>query len=143
MLRQNGKIINITFLNMSEFLVVGVVMLAFYKLAELFVKRKERRAIIDKIDFSQGTNVNIERIIGQRDYDINKRSVLWGCLLIGVGLGVVLAYGIANWAGLYCKSVAMRDIHDQLTVIYTSCVLLFGGIGLFVSYFINKKEGTK
>lgn len=128
---------------MEEVLVTATVMLTLYKVLELYAKRKERNALIEKIDFTKDTTVNISQIIGHRDYDIHKRSVLWGCLLVGVGLGVLAAYLLTQCVGLYHKNTELKDIYEQITAIYTSCVFVFGGIGLLVSYFINKKEQNK
>jgi cytochrome c oxidase subunit IV len=58
---------------------------------------------------------------------VNPASALrWGCLLVGVGLGIFIANFIAS----------VKQDHEAL---YPALIMFFGGAGLLVSYFIQLK----
>jgi membrane protease YdiL (CAAX protease family) len=59
-------------------------------------------------------------------------NLKWGLLLIGAGLGLLIAY-IAD------LSVAVIDGEENPTL-YFALIAIFGGIGLIASYKIEKKE---
>ena len=56
-----------------------------------------------------------------------------GCLLIGLGLGILVAFFIHYNMMDFCDD---RRIQSSL---YASCVLLFGGIGLLTAFLIELK----
>lgn len=59
---------------------------------------------------------------------VNPASALrWGCLFMGVGLGIFIANIIDS----------MRD--DRNDAIYPALILFFGGLGLLISYYIQLK----
>lgn len=117
-------------------------MICLYKIIEVFVKRKERMKIIEKIDFTQEANVNVEQILGRKDsMNLDKRAALWGSLLGGIGLGLIVGYIIAQVVGLYCKGNSYNHVSSQISIIYTSCTLIFGGAGLLISNYITNKRG--
>lgn len=55
----------------------------------------------------------------------------WGLLLMGAGVGLFTAYILDN--------TAFRDLNDEEAV-YFSMIGFFGGLGLIVSFFIEKKH---
>ena len=59
-------------------------------------------------------------------------NLKWGLLLIGAGLGLLIAY-IAD------LSVAAIDGEENPTL-YFALIAIFGGLGLISSYKIDKKE---
>lgn len=59
-------------------------------------------------------------------------NLKWGLLLIGSGLGLLIAY-IAD------MSVAVIDGEENPTL-YFALIAIFGGLGLIASYRIEKKE---
>ena len=134
---------------MMDFIVVplttGIVFAAIYGLFELFVRRKERLAIIEKIG-----KLGLPSYKGNH---ISFRSLKAGCLLTGIGLGLLVGFLISTvlavgggddlflsdgWRGWYRSDVA--------GTVYGASVLLFGGIGLLVSFVIEmnmKKKENK
>ncbi len=58
------------------------------------------------------------------------RSLKWGLLLSGAGLGLFLAYLMDR---------NMGHEHENAPI-YFSLIALGGGLGLIISYFIEKKE---
>lgn len=59
------------------------------------------------------------------------RNLKWGLLLMGAGLGLFLAYILSNH---------ILHIEDDTPVIYFAMLGIFSGLGLFISYRIEKKE---
>jgi hypothetical protein len=58
---------------------------------------------------------------------VNPASALrWGCLFVGVGLGIFVANMIAS----------VKQDHEAL---YPALILVFGGAGLLISYYIQLK----
>ena len=58
----------------------------------------------------------------------------WALLLIGAGLGLLLANIISRTA------LKTPDYDDSNVAIYFALIAIFGGLGLFLSYHIEKKE---
>jgi len=78
----------------------------------------------------------IERGMDPRRYKPQSapyQNLKWGLLLIGSGLGLFIA-------AMLDKTV-FASMNDN-EAIYFSLVAIFGGIGLFLSYRIEKKEVT-
>ncbi len=76
----------------------------------------------------------IEKGINPKEYTTRPapyRSLKWGLLLMGAGLGLFLGY-------IFTDNV-MSIGHDN-PVMYFSMLALCGGAGLFLSYRIEKKE---
>jgi hypothetical protein len=89
------------------------------KLAKLEAATKERLALIEK-------GVDPEIIFRQRRTP-GQDPLLWGLLLTGMGLGILVGYL------LYLFTGGNREI------LVNSLAILFGGIGLVVYRLINKK----
>lgn len=84
----------------------------------------------------------IERGMDPRRYKPQSapfQNLKWGLLLIGAGLGLFLAYILDNTA--FSRMGQMNDGGN--TAIYFSLIALFGGVGLLVSYLIEKRETEK
>lgn len=62
---------------------------------------------------------------------VNPASALrWGCLFVGVGLGIFVANMIAS-------------VKSDNEALYPALIMFFGGAGLLVSYFIQLKIDEK
>ena len=59
----------------------------------------------------------------------------WGLLLMGAGVGLFLAYLLDNTVFNFSNGD-----HDDNVAVYFSLIGIFGGLGLFISYLIEKKE---
>ena len=125
---------------LASVLITGMFFFSFYKLCELFVMRKERRAIIDKI--SEGLPADsFKNTYFKQRMKVSKSGALHiGCLMIGVGLGIVLASVIDISISPSIPEHSRYRMYDSLNILYPSLSLLFGGIGLVVSYVIVRKE---
>ena len=77
----------------------------------------------------------IERGMDPRRYKQRSapyQNLKWGLLLIGAGVGLFLAY-------LLDRTVFSRT-EDDNAAIYFALIAIFGGLGLFTSFRIEKKE---
>ena len=126
--------------------VCGIFVLGFYKLFELFVCKKERLLIIEKMGekFTPemlGNKINLSSV-GNASFSALK----FGCLFVGLGLGLLAAY-------LICRTTiddyVVRnadwnwEVRQTISVIYGACVLLFGGVGLLASFLVELKISKK
>jgi len=67
------------------------------------------------------------------------QTLRWGLLFIGAGMGLFLAYVLGHT--VFSK---IGDMDDGGNVaIYFALIAIFGGLGLFLSYRIEKKEADK
>jgi hypothetical protein len=67
------------------------------------------------------------------------RSLKWGLLLVGVGLGLFVAYLLDNTL-LYRIGHDHDDVNGANVSIYFALIAIGGGLGLITSYKIEKKE---
>lgn len=126
-------------------LVVGTICAGIYGLFELFVRKRERMAIIEKIGDKIDASA-FEGKLGLPNYmrHFSFSSLKAGCLLSGVGLGLMVGF-IINTS----MAVAQISYHDDwynrelAGTAYGASVLLFGGIGLIVAFVIEMKLGKK
>jgi hypothetical protein len=120
--------------------IVGFIVLGIYKLCELFVKRKERMAIIEKLpDFLNNNewsdSIQLPDIsFGKQDYGSWPLRI--SLLLIGVGLGCAIAFFIQYALFEYVNN----QVEGIQFVLYFSFITIFGGLGLFISYLIESKK---
>lgn len=118
-------------------LVVGMITLGIYRLFELFVRKKERLAIIEKIsdkfDSSMIENKFSFPFLSQMTETFGTLKI--ASLLIGVGLGLLVGYFIS----LATVGYNPEGIGYQITGVYGACVLLFGGLGLLVAFLTEMK----
>jgi hypothetical protein len=84
----------------------------------------------------------IERGMDPRRYKPQSapfQNLKWGLLLIGAGFGLFLAYILDNTA--FSRMGQMNDGGN--TAIYFALIAIFGGVGLLLSYRIEKNETDK
>lgn len=128
-------------------IVVGIIILGIYKLFEFFVGKKECFIMIeklgDKLDFFMlGNRFSLFFFVGiffMLFFLIFFLVLKFGCLLLGMGLGLLIGYIICvimvfdyfiecNW----CMS-------ELILLIYGVNVLFFGGLGLVVVFIVELK----
>lgn len=126
--------------------IFGIVTLGFYKLFELFVCKKERLAIIEKMGekFSPemlGNKINLSSV-----GNVSFSALKFGCLFAGLGLGLLVAYLICATTLEGYVDVSRNsnwEYRETISVIYGACVLLFGGIGLISAFLVELKISKK
>ena len=117
-------------------LIVGIVCAGIYGLFELFVRKKERLAIIEKIgDKLEPSAFDVKIGLPRLATNFSFSSLKTGCLLAGIGLGLLVGFII---------SVSLTDFNldgrrELISTVYGASVLLFGGIGLIIAFVIELK----
>ena len=117
-------------------LIVGIVCAGIYGLFELFVRKKERLAIIEKIgDKLEPSAFDVKIGLPRLATNFSFSSLKTGCLLAGIGLGMLVGFII---------SVSLTDFNldgrrELISTVYGASVLLFGGIGLIIAFVIELK----
>jgi len=125
-------------------LITGIITLGIYKLFELFARRKERIALIEKL------GEKIDTSMFENKFSFPKFQTggsMFGtlkvaCLLLGVGLGLLVGFFICQ---SYLPGMNNYDHYssETLSVVYGACTLLFGGLGLVVAFMIELKHAPK
>jgi predicted MFS family arabinose efflux permease len=104
-----------------EFLIGIAFFAAVYGIFHLYVRRKERLALIEKGQtaaiFNSESNVS--------------PSLKYGIFFIGIAIGFLMGEILSEYTHL----------NDEIA--YLSMIFLFGGIGLVTYYFIAKKHRRK
>ena len=121
-------------------LVVGIITLGIFRLFDLFVRKKERLAIIEKI----GEKFDPSMVENKFSFPMtNSGSGAFGtlkiaCLLLGIGAGLLIGYFIClNSIAGYSTMDLQHNANEISGVVYGASVLLFGGLGLLVAFVIE------
>lgn len=134
---------------MDDFFVSVTFIVLFYmiyKLFELFVCRKERMLLIEKIAEVNFENQlpGIPRFSWMKKRFYTNGVLRAGCLLSGVGIGLLSAYFI-----VLCSlpdylsqdySYGVRLFGD---IVFFASALLGGGAGLIIAYWVEQKHDKK
>lgn len=95
----------------------------------VYMYKKENLAMIEK-----GMN---PKLVEHRPTPY--RNLKWGLLLVGAGVGLFLAYLLDNFV-LYRVGHHGEWESDNNVAIYFALIAIGGGLGLIISYRIEKKE---
>ncbi|KAA6350946.1 hypothetical protein EZS27_001643 [termite gut metagenome] len=129
-------------------LIVGIITLGIYKLFELFVRKRERLTIIEKLGDKLTVPIEWSRLSlpDYRSTRFSFSSLKVGCLLMGIGLGLFIGFWIdiytrSSFSYLIAKGVMDNwEIKQISGVAYGASVLFFGGAGLIVAFIIERKK---
>ena len=139
-------------MELTPVLIVGFLVLGIYKLFELFVRKSERMALIDKLPAFLNTNEAGKVINFPEIAFMKKDSGSWplrvSLLFVGVGLGCLLAffvqYNMFDFSGWDIEKWGTRqEIAHIRLVLYFSFIAICGGLSLFVAYLIERGQGKK
>ena len=122
-------------------LICAIIFGCIYKVVELFVHKRERLMLINKL--TEISNVDFK---GINLYSSGNKftGLRIGWLMLGVGVGFLLGFCIDLWATLgdyALKAEEMRQYRlDVGSIVYVACICICGGIGLLMSYRAERKE---
>ena len=122
-------------------LVCGIFVLGFYKLFELFVCKKERLLIIEKMGEKFTPDMLEHKFSFSSIGKFSSSALKFGCLFMGLGLGLLIGYLIctATLNGYAEMESFNRNMRETSSVVYGACILLFGGLGLLTAFLIELK----
>ena len=116
-----------------------------YKLFELFVRKNERLKLVEKL----GESITPDMLKGELNLPASStshtfRALKIGSLLVGMGLGLLLAYLICyNTVPGYMAEGRNWAAREAAGMIYVACVLTMGGLGLLAAFIIELKLTRK
>lgn len=114
--------------NQLAVLIPILIPLAFFTLifGIFYLRNKERMAMIER-----GMEPTLPK---PKRQEINVTSLQFGLLIMGCGIGLFIAY---------LMDYFVFRVNDDNPAIYISLVSIFGGLGLFISYIIERKANQK
>lgn len=131
---------------MEELMIVANVAIIFgviYKLFELFAGRRERMMQIEKMG-DKLTPETFKNGIMYRPSLYSFGGLRIGCLLLGLGAGLLMGYFlVCVTQQSYFSGSEEWAVKEAVSIIYGACVLLGGGLGLVISYLIEKEQWKK
>ena len=123
--------------------VCGMFIFGFLKLFELFVCKKERLLIIEKMGEKFTPDMLEHKISFSSIGKFSSSALKFGCLFMGLGLGLLIGYLICSTTlEGYTNMGDVRlnyNMRETISIIYGACILLFGGLGLLVAFLIELK----
>jgi hypothetical protein len=127
--------------------IIGIITLGIYKMFELFARRKERLAIIEKLgDKFDPALLDFKFTLpGKSSNSSSFGTLKIACLLLGIGLGLLVGFFIvqnSTFTG-FGKEFDYNNYRDSIGIIYGASVLLFGGLGLLVAFIVEIKNAKK
>lgn len=124
--------------------IIGTICAGIYGLFELFVRRKERLAIIEKIsDKLEASNFDGKLVLPSYTRGFSFSSLKLGCLLAGIGLGLLVGFIININLSSYPIYNDNWFRHEVAGIAYGASVLLFGGVGLIIAFLVEMKIGKE
>lgn len=120
---------------LTTIFVTGIVFLTIYKVFDLFVRRKERMALIEKINPETTGNINLNKLgsILNSSSDNRFSALKWGCLALGFGAGMLVGFFIYINCPMAQKNWQLQDL------MYGSLILIGGGLGLLCAFIVEMK----
>ncbi|MDR2120986.1 MAG: hypothetical protein LBP64_08985 [Tannerella sp.] len=126
--------------------VMWILVTGFYKIIELYARRRERMMIIekfgDKFDPALFSGMSPDFLGPHRGKSFG--ALKFGCLLVSIGLGLLVGMLISSalTANGYDGN-EWQNRHELSTTAYSASVLLFGGAGLLAAFLIEIKMRNK
>lgn len=130
-------------------LVTGIVFLGIYKLFELFVRRRERMTIIEKMgDKFTPDMMGNPFMSGQpKASSASFTTLRVACLLVGMGLGLLVGFFVSQYAIIGINDAMLtpnnygyKNVWNFTDLVIGASTLLFGGLGLLIAYLIELRQ---
>ena len=128
-------------------LVTGICIYGFYKVIEVFARRKERLLMIEKLSEIKSSEGIILPTLQSGENMGRFMALRAGALLAGLGLGLLVGYIIfvctmpENFGAV--RNDAYYNYRDMMGVVYGASTLLFGGIALLSAFVVEWKMSKK
>ena len=123
--------------------VCGMFIFGFLKLFELFVCKKERLLIIEKMGEKFTPDMLEHKISFSSIGKFSSSALKFGCLFMGLGLGLLIGYLICSTTlEGYTNMGDARlnyNMRETISIIYGACILLFGGLSLLIAFLVELK----
>ncbi|MDL2221900.1 hypothetical protein LJC35_05060 [Parabacteroides sp. OttesenSCG-928-N08] len=118
--------------------IVGIICAGIYGLFELFVRKKERLTIIEKMADKLDPS-HLDGKIGLPTFKprFTFGALKAGALLAGIGLGLLVGFFIFGFTHNEFNHMEHWQMREITSVIFGSSVLLFGGLGLLIAFVIE------
>ena len=138
----------------AQVVVTFIVFSFIYMVFELFARRGERKMLIEKIveigkaDVGRYLNEYLGNTGMANIFRMRSHGSIRGALLmLGIGIGVMAGFFI-NYllvGDAYLTSSRHWDVCNEEVVVvaYIASVCIFGGLGMLIAYFIERKENGK
>lgn len=138
----------------AQVVVTFIVFSFIYMVFELFARRGERKMLIEKIveigkaDVGRYLNEYLGNTGMANIFRMKSHGSIRGALLmLGIGIGVMAGFFI-NYllvGDAYLTSNRHWDVCNEevVVVVYIASVCIFGGLGMLIAYFIERKENGK
>lgn len=130
-------------------LVTGIIFYFTYMVFELFVRKNERMTLIEKMGQTPAAAPPLDPSLLRTHFNYLPPSfpknvftgLRIGFLLIGLGLGLLV--GLFLCIMIRISGIPKWSIDMFYSIALGSSVLLFGGLGLILSYFVERKLAKK
>ena len=126
-------------MDLTSIFIFGIVFLGIYKLTELFVRRRERQMLIEKIEKLDSASVDLlHQNFGRRDDSSAYWPLRIGAALVGLGFGIGLSL-------LAIRFYPMPDFlkWEVFSYLQSFGLLMGAGLGLLVAFVIEFKLKQK
>ena len=128
-------------------LIIGLIAYFTYMTFELFARKKERLSLIEKMgqDLAPIDPSVLKSQFTSLLPTFSKKSftsLRIGCLITGLGIGLLVGLFIVLYMRTSNLEYGHRG-HELHSIALCSSVLIFGGLGLIISYLVEKKDLKK
>ena len=128
--------------NLDSVLIVLGITYGIYKVFDLFVRRKERMALVEKMSFGDGMVVPPDVTKWFSPPIPTFGALRLGLLFTGLGLGLVLAILMNVYLDWLATCIGGRP-GRYFEFLYVAFMLLFGGLGLVIAHLMEQKNRKK
>lgn len=126
-------------MDVTQILIVGTIFWTVYKVIELFVRRRERIMLVEKIEKLDSSSFDLLRNnFGQPCESSAYWPLRLGAALVGLGLGILISL-------LAIRFYPMTDFHKWEIFAYLQSfgILTGAGVGLLTAFVIERRLKQK
>ena len=131
-------------MDLAPIIIVPTIFYFTYKIFDSLIRKKERIMLLEKLDVSNLRELPSEEALNVLNYLPNKRfsGLRSGLLIVGIGFGLLVAWTLMTIVYVEFESYIKESyrFREMLNIIYLAAPALFGGIGLVISYVIERNQ---